>query len=95
MIKTVGVEKALLPKHMQTAECKTVGDRLDQLTGDNSPRMGNRSKTKLKTAKASGSSAKPVGSWGNRNQGEAGKAWAMKHRKGLTAQAKKAKRGDK
>lgn len=80
---------------MRTAECQTVGDRLIQLTGDNSPRLGNRSKTKLKTARACGSSATPTRFWGDRNQGEAGKAQKFNLRRSQTAQVKKARKGDK
>lgn len=90
-----GADKTPLPKHMQTAECQTVGDRLDQLTGDNSPRFGNRTKILLKTARACGSNATPVLSWGARKQGEAGKAQMFNRRRAQTSQAKKMKRGDK
>lgn len=90
-----GVDNVLLPKNMRTENCQTVGDRLVQLTGDHSPRMGNRDRTKLKTARACGSNATPTMSWGARKQGESGKAWQVNNRRALVAQAKKARMGDR
>lgn len=94
LIKTHSLDEVELPKHMQTANCVTLGDRLISIAGADSPRKGHRNKTARKTAKALGMNLIPTKSWGNRQQGEAGGDWKRKAEKGVREQAKKFKKGD-
>lgn len=94
LIKTKGVDNVELPKHMQTKDCVTVGDRLMSIAGADSPRMGHRNKTARKTARALGSRLVQTKSWKDRKQGEAGGDWKRNIAKGQREQAKKFRKGD-
>lgn len=94
LMKTKGLDNVELPRHMQTAGCVTMADRLASIAGQDSPRMGKRNKTARKTAKALGRNLIPTQSWGDRKQGEAGGDWKRKMDRGLKEQSKKFRKGD-